>query len=117
MWASNREHNILLKYDSRLRRIFRDTRILVRLNPDHEELSKKFEYRVGNGIRESKRYHTQRNDPITFEIIGSEALLNADSGIQQITERSEWQQAVEPSTKYVKKTMIGLMMVLDSVRV
>lgn len=91
IWSSGRDRDTLLKHDSRFRRIFRDTRILVEIKPDHGDLGQKFRTK-----HSTRRYYPAKDGAITFHIIGSEALLSADSDVQKLAQNTEWADAVEP---------------------
>jgi len=87
IWSSDRKAKDLAKIDSRLRRILRECRMLIKVVPDRRTL-----FKFG-------RYYPENDGAIVFEIIGSEALLNADSDIQKIGQSHSWKDAVEPYNK------------------
>lgn len=97
VWESDREINILLKHDSHLRRILLETRILLRLTPTHSQIKDmtriKHSYR---GDEVKNRYRPSKHGPITFEVVSSEAHLDADREVQKVTGSAEWGVAVEP---------------------
>lgn len=90
IWNNSTYSEDLIKYDSKIRRILEEERILVRLNPSHKWLRNHWD---------SDRRELEVDSPIkiTFEVVGSQALLEADKDLQQIAaESNKWSSALEP---------------------
>lgn len=94
LWSSNYDKDLLLKFDSKLRRMFLEERILIILRPDHEELERL------RGPRRSPRgvnhYYPPTHGPLTFDVVGDETILEADSDIRGLGKQPNWRTELRP---------------------
>lgn len=94
MWSSSEyERNSILMMDTKLRRILRERRILLRLRPDHDTLDEQsFNSARMNGY---KNHYTPSEDGwIRFEQLGDETVVEADQDIRVLQQGTNWDEAL-----------------------
>lgn len=92
-WSSDHDKKSLLKFDSKLRRIFLEERILIILRPDHDELERYSGPRNHYGI---DHYYPPVQGPLTFDVVGDETIIEADSDIRALGRQPNWQTELRP---------------------
>lgn len=85
---SNMDSNQLLKINQRIRRIFREERVLFRMYPNEETLQSEIKSLT-------HRDTTSFEEPLTIEYIGNEPMIQADESVRVLGLDSKWSEAID----------------------